>query len=59
MEFVNIQNASADTISSSLLERLHATLPEGQRAKLIAQVYDSAAVMRGHWRCAVQNHGWV
>ena len=47
MEFINIQNASAETISSALLERLHAILPEGQKAKLIAQAYDGAAAMRG------------
>ncbi|KAM4567259.1 zinc finger MYM-type protein 1-like isoform 2-T3 [Odontesthes bonariensis] len=47
MEFIKIQNASTDTISSVLLERLHTILPEGQKAKLIAQAYDGAAVMRG------------
>lgn len=46
-EFINIQNASADTISSALLERLTSILPDGQKAKLIAQAYDGAAVMRG------------
>ena len=60
MDFINIQNASADTISSALPEILQTVLPEGQKAELIAQTYDGAAVMRGDsWRCAAQNHGCV
>lgn len=47
LEFISIQDASADTSSSAFLERLHSILPELQKAKLIAQAYDGATVMRG------------
>lgn len=46
-EFIPIHNATADTISTALLERLSTVLPEGQVTRLIAQAYDGAAVMRG------------
>ncbi|XP_075965760.1 histone-lysine N-methyltransferase SETDB1-B isoform X3 [Anarhichas minor] len=46
-EYITIQNATADTIATALMERLSAILPNGQKAKLIAQAYDGAAVMRG------------
>ncbi|XP_031712768.1 uncharacterized protein LOC116388755 [Anarrhichthys ocellatus] len=41
-EHITIQNATADTIASALMERLRNILPNGQKAKLIAQ-----AVTRG------------
>ena len=37
----------ADTVATAVLERLKTILPEGQRGKLLTQVYDGAAVMRG------------
>ncbi|XP_049926797.1 zinc finger MYM-type protein 1-like [Epinephelus moara] len=46
-EFIPLQNATADTIATSLLERLSTILPAGQESRLIAQAYDGAAVMRG------------
>ena len=46
-EFITIQNATADTIATALLERLSTILPNGQKAKLVAQAYDGASVMRG------------
>ena len=46
-EFIQLQNSTADTVATAVLERLNTFLPEGQRGKLIAQVYDGAAVMRG------------
>ncbi|XP_064180996.1 zinc finger MYM-type protein 1-like isoform X1 [Anguilla rostrata] len=46
-EFIPLQNATADTIATALLESLSTVLPEGQESRLIAQAYDGAAVMRG------------
>ncbi|XP_051233811.1 zinc finger MYM-type protein 1-like [Dicentrarchus labrax] len=46
-EFISIQSATADTIATALLERLSTILSHGQKAKLIAQAYDGASVMRG------------
>ncbi|KAJ8375412.1 hypothetical protein SKAU_G00059920 [Synaphobranchus kaupii] len=46
-EFIPLQNATADTIATVLLERLSTILHEGQESRLIAQAYDGAAVMRG------------
>ena len=46
-EFIQLPNSTADTVATAVLERLNTFLPEGQRGKLIAQVYDGAAVMRG------------
>ncbi|XP_074476999.1 zinc finger MYM-type protein 1-like [Sebastes fasciatus] len=46
-EYITIQNATADTIATALMERLSTILPPGQTDKLIAQAYDGAAVMRG------------
>ncbi|XP_078146193.1 uncharacterized protein LOC144542787 [Centroberyx gerrardi] len=46
-EFIPLQNATANTITTALLERLSTILPEGQESRLIAQAYDGAAVMRG------------
>lgn len=46
-EFITIQNATADTIATALLERLSTILPHEQKAKLVAQAYDGASVMRG------------
>ncbi|MBN3306323.1 FOXM1 protein, partial [Amia calva] len=45
-EFITIQNATAHTIATALLDRLSTILPNGHKAKLIAQAYDGAAVMR-------------
>nr|XP_054598746.1 zinc finger MYM-type protein 1-like [Nothobranchius furzeri] len=47
LEFIPLQNATADTISTALLERLSKIIPAGKEGKLIAQAYDGAAVMRG------------
>lgn len=46
-KFITLQNATADTIATALLERLTTILPAGKEDKLIAQAYDGAAVMRG------------
>ncbi|KAJ8014667.1 hypothetical protein DPEC_G00018030 [Dallia pectoralis] len=46
-EFITIQNATADTIATALQERLSTILSHGLKAKLIAQAYDGASVMRG------------
>uniref|UniRef100_A0A1A7WQQ2 Si:ch211-240b21.2 n=2 Tax=Iconisemion striatum TaxID=60296 RepID=A0A1A7WQQ2_9TELE len=46
-EFIKLPNDGADPVATTLLERLHIILPEGQENKLIAQAYDGAAVMRG------------
>lgn len=46
-EFIPLQNATANSVATVLLERLSDPLPEGQKSKLIAQAYDGAAVMRG------------
>ena len=46
-EFITIQSATANTIATALLERLSTILSHGQKAKLIAQAYDGASVMRG------------
>uniref|UniRef100_A0A8C5GCS7 Zinc finger MYM-type protein 1-like n=1 Tax=Gouania willdenowi TaxID=441366 RepID=A0A8C5GCS7_GOUWI len=46
-EFIPLENAAADTISTALLERLSIIIPPGQESRLIAQAYDGAPVMRG------------
>ncbi|XP_062261961.1 zinc finger MYM-type protein 1-like [Platichthys flesus] len=46
-DFIPLQDANADSIVASLLERLSTLLPEGRESRLIAQAYDGAAVMRG------------
>ena len=46
-KFIQLPNVTADTVATAVLERLKTILPEGQRGKLIAQVYDGAAMMRG------------
>lgn len=47
LEFIPLQSATAESISSALKERLAAILPEDQKNKLISQAYDGASVMRG------------
>ena len=46
-EFIQLKDVTADTVTTVVLERLKTILPEGQRGKLLAQVYDGAAVMSG------------
>ena len=46
-KFTQLPNATTYTVTSAVLEKLKTILPEGQRGKLNAQVYDGAAVMRG------------
>lgn len=46
-EFLPLQNAAADMITTALLERQSIILPPGQESRLIAQAYDRAVVMRG------------
>lgn len=46
-EFIPLQSATAEIISTTLKERLAAILPEDQKCKLICQAYDGASVMRG------------
>ncbi|XP_061587233.1 uncharacterized protein LOC133452053 [Cololabis saira] len=43
-EFIPLQSATAESISSALKERLAAILPEDQRKKLISQTYDGVMV---------------
>ena len=46
-KFIQLPDATVDTVATAVLERLKTILPEGQWGKLPAQVYDGAAVMRG------------
>ncbi|XP_063741896.1 zinc finger MYM-type protein 1-like [Eleginops maclovinus] len=46
-EFIPLQNATADSITTALLDRLSSILPDDQKSKLISQAYDGASVMRG------------
>lgn len=46
-EFITIQNVTADTIATALLERLSTIIPNGQKAKLIALAKIRATIMRG------------
>ena len=46
-EFILLPHATADTVTTAVLESLKTILPEGQRGKLITQVHDGAAMMRG------------
>ncbi len=46
-EFLSLQSATADSITTALLDRLSSILPDGQKSKLISQAYDGASVMRG------------
>lgn len=41
-EFIPLQNATADTIATALLDRLSSILPDDQKTKLISQTYDGA-----------------
>lgn len=44
-EFIPLQNATADSISTALLDRLSSILPADQKNKLISQTYNSASVV--------------
>ncbi|XP_063744370.1 zinc finger MYM-type protein 1-like [Eleginops maclovinus] len=46
-EFIPLQSATADSITTALLDRLSSILPDDQKSKLISQAYDGASVMRG------------
>lgn len=52
-EFIPIVDATANSISTAILERLDTLLTDQDKAKLIAQAYDGASVMRGK-RAGVQ-----
>ncbi|KAK7885958.1 hypothetical protein WMY93_025579 [Mugilogobius chulae] len=46
-EFVPLDNANAESIAEVILERLNLLVPPEDKAKVIAQAYDGASVMRG------------
>lgn len=46
-EFIPMENANAESIATVILDRLSALIPPEAKAKLIAQAYDGASVMRG------------
>uniref|UniRef100_A0A673AEA0 TTF-type domain-containing protein n=1 Tax=Sphaeramia orbicularis TaxID=375764 RepID=A0A673AEA0_9TELE len=46
-ELVSLQNATADSVATALLERLSSIIPAEHKTKLISQSYDGASVMRG------------
>ncbi|XP_038157042.1 zinc finger MYM-type protein 1-like [Cyprinodon tularosa] len=46
-EFIPLQSATADSITTALLDSLSSIFPDDQRSKLISQAYDGASVMRG------------
>lgn len=52
-EFIPILNTKAESIASVILERLNSLFTDDDKAKLIAQAYDGASVMRGE-RAGVQ-----
>lgn len=46
-EFIALQSATSETITTELKDRLLTVLPDEQKNKLICQAYDGASVMRG------------
>lgn len=46
-EFLPLEDASADSVATALLDRLGAVIPRDQKTKLISQTYDGARIVGG------------